>query len=126
MLHLCEAGLSVGEYAVAMGKGGPGKRREGDNKTPVGRYLLGLPRASSSFGTFIPIGYPTPSQKRDGYTGSAIGIHGPSRTFAWAGSTNTAVDWTEGCIAVASDEAIEEIAAWVGEKEPRAVHLMVD
>jgi hypothetical protein len=50
-------------------------------------------------------------QERKGYTGSAIGIRGPSRAFAWAGRMNTATDWTQGCIAVASDGAIEEIAA---------------
>jgi murein L,D-transpeptidase YafK len=126
MLHLCEAGLSAGEHRVAIGKGGTGKRGEGDNKSPIGSYELGSPRASSSFGMFIPIGYPTASQRRDGYTGSAIGIHGPSRTFAWAGWMNTAADWTEGCIAVASDEAINEIAAWVQDKDPRVVYLEDD
>jgi murein L,D-transpeptidase YafK len=125
-LHLCEAGLPAGKYRVAIGKGGAGKRSEGDSKTPIGEYALGAPRASSSFGIFIPISYPTASQRRDGCTGSAIGIHGPSRTFAWAGWMNTAADWTEGCIAVASDEAINEIAAWVQYKDPTVVYLEDD
>jgi murein L,D-transpeptidase YafK len=75
---------------------------------------------------FIPIGYPTANQRRDGYTGSAIGIHGPSRIFTRAGWMNTAADWTKGCIAVASDEAINEIAAWVENKQPRVIHLVGD
>lgn len=39
---------------------------------------------------------------------------------------NTAVDWTEGCIAVASDEAINDIAARVRDKEPSAAYLVDD
>ena len=35
-------------------------------------------------------------------------------------------DWTEGCIAVASDEAINEIAAWVQDKKPDRVYLVGD
>ena len=58
-----------------------------------------------------------PISAENGYTGSAIGIHGPSRIFARAGWMNTVADWTEGCIAVASDEAIDEIAAWMQDKD---------
>jgi murein L,D-transpeptidase YafK len=125
-LHLCEAGLAVAEYRVAIGRGGIGKRKEGDNKTPIGEYKLGEPRGSSRFGVFIPIGYPTAAQRRNGYTGSAIGIHGPSRSFAWAGWVNTAADWTEGCIAVVSDKQIREIAAWVRDNDPSVVSLLGD
>lgn len=120
-LHLCEAGLAVAEYRVATGRGGIGKRKEGDNKTPIGVYELGEPRGSSRFGVFIPIGYPTAAQRRNGYTGSAIGIHGPSRSLAWAGWVNTAADWTEGCVAVVSDKEISEIAAWVRDNDPSVV-----
>ncbi|MGB5413766.1 MAG: L,D-transpeptidase family protein [Polyangiales bacterium] len=70
--------------------------------------------------------HPRAGQRRDGYTGSAIGIHGPSRSFARTGWMNTAVDWTEGCIAVASDEAINDIAARVRDKEPSAAYLVDD
>lgn len=125
-LCLCEDESVAAEYRVAIGKGGTGKRREGDHKTPVGAYPLGTPRASSEFGTFIPVGYPTAEQRREGYTGSAIGIHGPSRPFAWAGPMNLAADWTEGCIAVSSDEAIDDIATWVRQKRPRWVYLETD
>ena len=125
-LSLCNGELAVREYPVAIGRGGIGKTREGDKKTPVGAYPLGTPRPSSKFGVFIPVGYPTAAQRRDGYTGSAIGIHGPSRASAWAGRMNVAVDWTEGCIAVSSDDVIRDIAAWVRKNKPRLVYLEGD
>ena len=122
-LRLCNAESGGREYPVAIGRGGVGKTREGDQRTPVGVYPLGTPRRSSKFAVFIPVGYPTAVQRREGYTGSAIGIHGPSRASAWAGRMNVAVDWTEGCIAVASDDAIRAIAAWVRKNNPRFVYL---
>ncbi len=70
-----------------------------------------------------PSPYPTAAQRSQGYAGSAIGIHGPARNFTWAGWLNTTVDWTQGCIAVRSDETIESIAAWVKAKRVRTVRL---
>ena len=112
-LRLCEAGATHRLWRVALGSGGVGKTREGDRKTPLGTYPLGVPRPSPRFGTFIPIGYPTPEQARLGYTGSAIGIHGPLRASRGLGFLNVLVDWTLGCVAVESDPAIQEIAEWV-------------
>jgi murein L,D-transpeptidase YafK len=123
-LLLCSDGKSEKDYAVSLGKAGVGKTSGGDNKTPVGSYHLGVPRASGRFGIFIPVGYPTEEQKRKGYTGQAIGIHGPDRHFTWAGWLNTMIDWTQGCVAVKSDESIGEIAAWVKKRKPRLVHLV--
>jgi hypothetical protein len=40
-----------------------------------------------------------------------------------AGRLNVAYDWTLGCIAVASDEAIREIAAWVSARRPGYIHI---
>ncbi len=48
-----------------------------------------------------------------GFTGTAVGIHGPPRANVNDGSSNTALDWTWGCIAVGSDPEIREIAAWL-------------
>lgn len=123
ILWLCADNRVEAKHGIAIGTGGVGKRKRGDKKTPLGTYLLGTPRASSSFGTFIPIGYPTAEQRRDGYTGSAIGIHGPQRAFTGAGKLNISVDWTLGCIAVQSDAAIGSIAVWIKEKRPKWVHL---
>src|SRR4051812_49740628 len=84
-LLLCEGDAQHARYSVSLGAGGVGKRREGDERTPLGAYALGAPRASKSYGTFVPVGYPTTEQSRLGFTGGAIGIHGPPRAFARMG-----------------------------------------
>jgi len=117
-LWLCELGATQAHYPVALGRGGTGKRTAGDRKTPLGWYALGEPRLSDRFGVFIPISYPTAAQRRRGFTGGEIGIHGPQRRFEWAGSWNTYVDWTDGCIALATLDEAMEVATFVHEHAP--------
>ncbi len=112
-LILCEQSSPIATHPVALGWRGMGKRRRGDGKTPLGRYDLGTPRPSRKYGTFIPVDYPTAEQRRQGFTGSAIGIHGPPRETRHTGLANVADDWTLGCVAVADDETIRAVAAWV-------------
>ncbi|HBL17849.1 MAG TPA: hypothetical protein DD417_14140 [Elusimicrobia bacterium] len=122
-MFLCEQGKEPILFPVAIGRGGIDKRKQGDNKTPIGTYELGVPRASSRFHLFIPIGYPTPDQRKLGFTGSDVGIHGPTRIFRWPGRLNTLFGWTQGCVAVGTDDEIITIAAWVKEKKPGGVIL---
>jgi hypothetical protein len=116
LLHLCERGAMKRSFTVSLGTNGVGKRRMGDNRTPLGEYPLGPPRDSRWFHTFVPVAYPTPEQARMGFTGSAIGIHGPPRG-AGGGLATLAMlvvdDWTAGCIAVATDAEIQAIAGWI-------------
>lgn len=81
----------------------------------MGRYTLAPARASSRFHLFLPVPYPSPEQRGLGYTGNDIGIHGPHVAFAWLGHATVWIDWTEGCIAVATKGEIEQIARWVRE-----------
>jgi len=122
-LKLCEKGTAVRAFRVALGTGGTGKAKAGDDKTPLGVYSLGSPRASQRFGVFIPVSYPTKEQLAKGFTGGDIGIHGPDRHFAPLGTATAWVDWTAGCVAVGSDEAIQAIAAWVKAKKVGVVQL---
>lgn len=112
-MYLCKNNKLHQEFKIAIGKKGTGKQKEGDKKTPLGEYSLGNPRDSSRFGTFIPVGYPTPEQKKQEFSGSDVGIHGPFRLFKWFGSINTWMNWTQGCVAVGSDAEISSIAQWV-------------
>jgi hypothetical protein len=114
VLTTCENGRATSFSGIRYGWNGLGKRREGDKRTPIGRYPLGEPRASY-FGTFVPIGYPTPEERHAGYTGSAVGVHGPGRGVKWLGSLVNLVDATDGCIGVATDEEAARIGAWVSE-----------
>lgn len=122
-LRLCRAGRVEGSFRVALGRGGLDKRREGDGRTPVGRYALGAPRASERFHTFVPVGYPTATQGAEGRTGSAIGVHGPDARFRWLGPATAWVDWTNGCIAVGTRAEIDAIAEWVTRARARTITI---
>jgi hypothetical protein len=124
-LYLCAGGAADRSFPVALGANGVDKRRTGDNRTPLGVYALGTPRASASFHRFVPVAYPTPAQALAGFTGSAIGIHGPPRGLEDAARLRAlvATDWTAGCIAVATDDDIEAIAHWVDDRGVRTVRL---
>jgi hypothetical protein len=122
-LKLCEKGVRVKQFPVALGRGGTGKMREGDNQTPLGVYAMGTPKPSTRFGVFIPVGYPTKEQAAAGLTGADIGLHGPDRRFRFLGRVNVWFDWTAGCVAVGTDEAIHEIAAWIEAKRVGFVQL---
>ena len=112
-LGLCEQGVVRETFSVRLGRNGTGKEAEGDRKTPLGTYALGGARSSSAYGTFIPIGYPTEAQRQRGYTGSAVGVHGPHRSMLWLGSKVNVVDSTDGCVGIASDEEMSRIQRWV-------------
>jgi murein L,D-transpeptidase YafK len=113
VLVLCEAGSPTRTFGVHLGRGGVGKRTAGDEKVPLGMFELGVPRHSEQFGTFIPIAYPTAEQRKAGYTGDGVGVHGPHRYLRWLGPLNNVFASTAGCVGVASDDEIDAIARWV-------------
>jgi hypothetical protein len=115
-LHLCLNGLLDKSFPVALGAGGVGKSRQGDEKTPIGTYPLGQGRSSTYFHTFIPVGYPTAAQRRAGYTGGTIGIHGPLQIPPGTDLVRPTGDWTFGCIALPTESAVDEVARWLRAK----------
>ncbi len=120
-LWLCQGGAPTARYPVAMGRKGVDKHDQGDERTPLGTYTLGEPRSSRQFGVFIPIDYPTPDQAAQGFTGNAVGIHGPPRGLTEPEYPTTAVDWTNGCIATGTDADIDAIATFVRQRQPTLV-----
>lgn len=122
-LLLCERDKEIAAFGVRLGRGGTGKTKEGDGKTPLGTYPLGEPRKSERFGIFISIGYPTPEQRQRGYTGGDVGVHGPHRFVRWLGSLVNTFDSSDGCVGLATDAEIERIAAWVKTAGSRTIEL---
>jgi murein L,D-transpeptidase YafK len=122
-LTLCQRTKVVETFAIRLGRGGVGKSRAGDHKTPVGTYPLGQPRSSKRYGTFIPIGYPTPEQRKKGMTGGGIGVHGPDRRVKWLGRLVNTFDSSEGCVGLATDAEMERIAKWVRAASARTIEL---
>ena len=113
LLTLCEQGVATKSYRVSLGSGGMDKKLEGDRKTPIGQYRLGEPKSS--------VRYPTKMQKRAGFTGGDVGVHGPDRDFEYLGDMTVAINWTAGCVALGYDVEINEIADWVHEKHPKFI-----
>ncbi len=97
----------VANYYSTLGKQGIDKRREGDQKTPLGVYHVtsSIPGAKLpdlyGWGAF-PINYPSDWDRRAGKTGHGIWLHGvPSENYARAPRAS------DGCIALANDEMAE-------------------
>jgi murein L,D-transpeptidase YafK len=122
-LVLCESGKAVESFGVRLGHSGIGKTRAGDGKTPIGVYPLGHPRASKRYGTFIPIGYPTDEQRKKGFTGGSVGVHGPDRRVKWLGRLVNTFDTSDGCVGLAKDEEMERISKWLRRTKARTIEL---
>ncbi len=113
ILNICKKGNVIKSFKVALGYKGVGKKKAGDNKTPIGLYSLAYPRKSNQFKVFIPIIYPTHKQLAAGYTGRDVGIHGPTQSFKVFSWLNNLPYSTRGCIAVGKNNYIEYVANWV-------------
>ena len=112
-MWVCQQGVAVEAFRVGLGRGGFGKRAQGDNKTPLGEYKLGAPRVSPRFHLFIPVGYPTAEQWQRGFRGGGVGVHGPTSWIRWLPGRATWFNRTRGCIELGSTSEIEKVAQWV-------------
>ncbi|MBU0499358.1 MAG: L,D-transpeptidase family protein [Gammaproteobacteria bacterium] len=116
-LLLMRRGKVFKQFKVALGGKPVGhKQREGDQRTPEGRYLLDEKKADSAFYKAIHISYPSERDRlrarREGSRpGGAIMIHGQKNGFAWLDLIAQNLDWTRGCIAVRNEEMDEIWAA---------------
>ena len=118
LMTLYSDGEAVKNYRIALGFAPTGdKLREGDGKTPEGRYRIDYKNPQSQFHLSLRISYPDKQDRsaaeRLGYDpGGDIFIHGtPGRNLSY-GIDAPIPDWTHGCIAVTNNE-IEELWALV-------------
>lgn len=122
-LMLIDDGQVVRDYAVALGFEPVGhKQREGDGRTPEGRYVIDWRNPHSQFHRSLHISYPDAGDRaaaaaRGEDPGGAIMIHGLPADAGWIGAAHALKDWTAGCIAVTNDE-IEEIWRLVPDGTP--------
>jgi len=113
-LFLLHGGRPFKQYRVAFGDQPKGhKQREGDERTPEGRYELDFKNENSDYYKSIRISYPNRfdrlAAKSAGYSpGGAIMIHGlPGRELELPPRAWQAFNWTDGCIAVTNEEMDE-------------------
>jgi murein L,D-transpeptidase YafK len=136
-LDLTCRGQPRARFGVSLGRAPTGtKQREGDGRTPEGRYYVCTRNDRSAFRLFLGLAYPgpddadrglrqrvlTPAQAkaiREAHAaraappwntalGGAVGIHGAKNGWGFVGRLHRLFDWTNGCIAVA-DREIEEL-----------------
>jgi murein L,D-transpeptidase YafK len=120
-LYLMQGGKILKRYKVSLGGHPVGpKTREGDRKTPEGKYILDWHNTESQFYKSIHISYPNENdlaraEKLGVPPGGDLFIHGQPNDFTGPGKQ--AGDWTDGCIAV-SNEEMDEIWRAVADGTP--------
>ncbi|OYU27806.1 MAG: hypothetical protein CFE41_08620 [Burkholderiales bacterium PBB2] len=92
----------VRDSYISIGKLGTGKLVEGDQRTPLGTYYVGLRRdeAASRYGAAaLPLNYPNEIDRLAGRGGTSIWLHGER-----AGNYARSPQSTDGCIVLSNDE----------------------
>ncbi|WP_027157208.1 L,D-transpeptidase family protein [Methylobacter luteus] len=113
-LTVYSQGKPLKTYKVALGREPVGpKRREGDKKTPEGRYTIDYRKANSGYFRALHISYPSQADaeiahKEGASPGGDIMIHGLRNGIGWIGKLHRLTDWTLGCVAV-TDREMEEL-----------------
>jgi murein L,D-transpeptidase YafK len=112
-LHLLNNGEIIRTFKIALGIRPEGdKKKEGDFRTPEGRYLLDLRNPNSDYFLSIHVSYPSADDRREAQQngvdpGGAIMIHGQPNEPKRSETYYKTQDWTNGCIAVSNSDMID-------------------
>lgn len=112
-LYLLKDGAVLRDFDVALGlmPEGP-KQREGDFKTPEGRYFLEAKNPNSDYFLSVKISYPSPEDVARAHArgvdpGGQIMIHGQPNEPKYNESRYQGTDWTDGCVAVSNSDMVD-------------------
>lgn len=100
-------------YRIVLGLNPTGhKQREGDFRTPEGRYRLTRRNPRSDFFLSIQVSYPNDADIRYAHrkgwdVGGSIMIHGLPNQLKHSADWYESRDWTDGCIAVSNADMVE-------------------
>lgn len=112
-LYLLKEGRVLREFDVALGLVPTGhKQREGDFRTPEGRYVLDARNPNSDYFLSIHVSYPDESDRARARAagvdpGGAIMIHGLPNDPRYDLKRYESTDWTDGCIAVSNADMVD-------------------
>jgi murein L,D-transpeptidase YafK len=109
-MYLINQGVVYREYPISLGYRPIGhKGKEGDKRTPEGRYVIDYRNPESRFYLSLHINYPSEmdlqSAADNGVSpGGEIFIHGLPNNTKRHPSQFRGRDWTDGCIAITNQE----------------------
>ena len=112
-LYLMRDGQPYRTFRISLGLNPSGpKEREGDFRTPEGRYVLDARNPRSDYYLALHVSYPNEADAsrarvRGVAPGGAIMIHGQPNTPRRPTSYYLSSDWTNGCIALSNDDMLE-------------------
>ena len=125
-LYLYKAGRVLREFDVSLGlvPVGP-KQREGDFRTPEGKYWLDARNANSDFFLSIHVSYPDESDRARAEAqgvdpGGQIMIHGLPNEPKYDLRRYQSTDWTDGCIAVSNSDMVD---IWLMTRESTPIEI---
>lgn len=120
---LMRDGKVLKQYRIAMGDLPSGhKLKEGDQRTPQGRYILDYKKPDSAYYKSIHISYPNEEDKLRAKAlgirpGGMIMIHGQNPRSPLPPEQAQQYNWTDGCIAITNAE-MDEVWKAVDEGTP--------
>jgi murein L,D-transpeptidase YafK len=112
-LQLLKAGRVLRTFDIALGLVPVGhKQREGDFRTPEGRYRVEARNADSDFFLSLKVSYPNDQDRARARAqgvdpGGQIMIHGLPNQPRYDARRYQGWDWTDGCIAVSNSDMID-------------------
>ncbi len=112
-MELYRDGALVAAYRISLGLQPVGqKQREGDFRTPEGRYRLTRRNAQSDFFLAVQVSYPEAADiaiaRRNGWApGGAIMVHGLPNLPRYSRERYLSTDWTDGCIALSNEDMLD-------------------
>src|SRR5687767_1448502 len=125
-LYLYKAGRVLREFDVSLGQmpNGP-KQREGDFRTPEGKYVLDARNANSDYFLSIHVSYPNEADRARARAegvdpGGQIMIHGWPNEPRYDLRRYEATDWTDGCIAVSNSDMVD---IWLMTRESTPIEI---
>lgn len=125
-LYLFKAGRVLREFDVSLGlvPNGP-KQREGDFRTPEGKYRLDMRNANSDYFLSIRVSYPDETDRARARAqgvdpGGQIMIHGWPNEPRYDLRRYQSTDWTDGCIAVSNSDMVD---IWLLTRESTPIEI---
>jgi len=125
-LYLYKAGRVLREFDVSLGlvPTGP-KQREGDFRTPEGKYVLDARNVNSDYFLSIHVSYPNEADRARARAlgvdpGGQIMIHGWPNEPKQDLRRYQGIDWTDGCIAVSNSDMID---IWLMTRESTPIEI---